>query len=198
MEKSSLAWDWPDGIDAVRIVVAPTSQRSGAKSAVAEQVTSQAFHHNGDVWHVSCTRAEPYRITVSTKAPQGNLFSTGVSRVECLGHETHVQYHLDSGLFRRLRSSTPAIRLTTDSDELDALSGIVVVGHPDRQPTKIDDGEIVHEADSITFSDGHADLPIPAKDLVTSLYLKLFLKRPDRYPQLKLLAAPKEKLFLKK
>ena len=129
---------------------------------------------------------------MSTKTPQGNLFSAGVSRVECLGHETRIHYHLDSGRLFWRRSRNPAIRLTTDSEWLDELRGIVVVGHPDRLPIRIDEGEVIHEVDAITFSDeGRGDLPIPEQDLSTSLYLKLFLKHPERYPHVRLLPAHK-------
>ncbi len=193
-----LSWEWPAGIDAVRITVAPTSQHWAAKGSITAHVTGHAFHQNGNVWHVSCTRAEPYRISVSTKAPQGDLYSAGVTRVECLGHETRVQYSLNSGPFRRLRSARPAITLTTDSEWLGAVHGLVVVGHPERLPTRIDEGAVIHEADSITFSEGRAELPIPTQGLATSLYLKLFLKHPDRYPQLRLLPASKDKLFLQR
>jgi len=195
-----LIWDWPDGIDVVRISLHAVSD-DAARTLVlerSEEVTRNAFHRNGDVWHVRCTRSRPYRITVASKAPHGGFYSTGISRIESFGHETRVTYQLSSGRMFWSNNGTPKIELRVDAHDVCELSEIVVVGLPDRLPTRIEDGEVLHEADRIVFHDGRAELPLEVSGLATSLYVKLFLKHPNQHPGLRLVPATKDKLLLKR
>ena len=108
-----------------------------------------------------------------------------------------VHYRVDSGHIFGFRSGSPKIRLQVKSDQCSELRNVVVVGLPNRLPTRIDDGEIVLEAAIITFEDGYAEVPIQVANLAAPLYVKLFLKNPDDYPGVRLMAASKDRLLLK-
>jgi hypothetical protein len=195
-----LIWDWPDGIDSVRITLHAIS--AGAAGApvleTSEEVTRGAYQQRGDVWQVRCSRAMPYRITVATKSSHGGFYSTGVSVLETFGHENRVNYRVNSGRMFWMRSGDPKVELWVDAPDVNEMSDVVVVGLPDRLPTRIDDGQVLHTAKRVVFHQGRAELPLSVPGLATSLYVKLFLKYPDRHPGLRIMPISKDKSLLKR
>ena len=196
--RAKLTWDWPPGINVVRIQIyaIPGDTAAPPVLELTEEVARASYERNGSIWTVQCTRALPYRITVASKALHGEFYSKGISQLELFGRETRINYQVCSGRKLWVKVGAPWIELRVDTPSFSELRGIIIVGLPDRLPMRIDDGEILKEVKIVGFREGRAEIPLQAAGLLTPLYVKLFLSQPDLYPGLRLMPASKEKLLL--
>lgn len=195
-----LTWVWPRGIKTVGIFLQPVGSHKTVrqrKTTPVVEVSAEEFRANGNVWQVVCSQAHAYEITIAVKAPRCDFYSRGVSCTETMGNEARVRYQVYSRRFKLFKKSLHGIELQSEDGNCTSLDDVVVVGLPDRLPTRIDEGQVVCMAKRIQFSGGRAELPIELEELTTSLYLKVFLKNPQNHPCLKLLPASKERLLYK-
>lgn len=192
-----LSWDWPAGIDTVHITLQATSTETRGTSLLehSEEVSRREYQQLGGFWLVHYAQPLTYRITVATKSTHGGFYSAGTELIESLGLETRVTYRICAKNWL-LRRRQPSIQLLADGPDVRALDEIVVVGRPDRMPTHVQDGEILQEVERIVFSNRCGELPLPFQPRATPLYVRLFLRHPDRQPHVRLLPVAKEKLRL--
>ncbi|MCA9137752.1 MAG: hypothetical protein KDB00_13365 [Planctomycetales bacterium] len=189
-----LTWDWPKGIDEVRV---STVRVIDNKKLSTNDVMRGAYERNGNAYSLTYAKTQVYLIVVQSKASGDSAYSKGVSVTESLGEETRIRYRVVSKKKTWYSKYNSRIELAWDRAITTTLNDLVIIGRPDRLPTNITDGETIAEFNEVILKGTRHDLPIPeGSGFVDKLYLKLFLRHPTHYPDIRLVPGSREQLIL--
>lgn len=191
----ALTWEWPSGVDQVRIAWARerAPAQPGENGAGQAKLSRQEYDRQG-CWMLPYAEPGRWCFSVFAEAAQGELFAPPAQVVESGGELVTINYRVAArrGLFSRAVVEA-RIELTGPREDL-TLPALLVVGKAGNVPVGPQDGELLAEVSALRLEKGKGEIALPERSLRSQAFVKLFFRDPSEGTALRLLPAARKEL----